>query len=114
MLPIMKAEQLLSLWLIIMSLSPILSPQKLNGVEMLHIIVWNIFCEGCGEWSGKDSYVSYVEDFEKIRKNDVTLRRDNTIFKVIIAPTLNEFCFRVKTIHLQDTTKSLITESKFR
>ena len=37
-----------------------------------------------------------VEDFEKIRKNDVTLRRDNTIFKVIIASTLKEFCFRVK------------------
>ena len=40
------------------------------------------------------------EDFDKIRKNNVTLRRDNTIFKVIIAPTLNEFCFRVKAIHL--------------
>ena len=51
----------------------------------------------------------HVEDFNKIKKNDVTLRHDNTIFKVIIAPTLNEFCFRVKVIHLQDTTKSLIT-----
>ena len=40
--------------------------------------------------------LDYVEDFDKIRKNDVTLRRDNTIFKVIIALTLNEFCFRVK------------------
>ena len=47
--------------------------------------------------------LDYVEDFDKIRKNDVTLRRDNTIFKVIIAPTLNEFYFRVKAIHLQDT-----------
>jgi hypothetical protein len=33
----------------------------------------------------------HVEDFDKIRKNDVTLRSDNTIFEVIIAPTLNEF-----------------------
>ena len=55
-----------------------------------------------------------VEDFDKIRKNNVTLTRDNTIFKVIIVPTLNEFCSWVKAIHLQDTTKSLITESKFR
>ena len=54
------------------------------------------------------------EDFEKIGKNDVTLRRDNTIFKVIIASILNEFCFRVKAIYLQDTTKSPITENKFR
>ena len=56
----------------------------------------------------------FVGEFGKIRKNDVTLRRDNTIFKVIIAPTLKEFCFRVKEIHLQNTTKSPITESKFR
>ena len=40
-----------------------------------------------------DRAVESVEDFDKIRKNDVILRRDNTIFKVIIAPTLNEFCF---------------------
>jgi hypothetical protein len=34
----------------------------------------------------------------KIRKRseNATLRRDNTIFKVIIAPTLKEFCFRIK------------------
>ena len=43
--------------------------------------------------------LDYVEDFDKIRKNDVTLRRDNTIFKVIITLTLNEFCFWVKAIH---------------
>ena len=55
-----------------------------------------------------------VEDFDKIRKNDVTLRRNNTIFKVIIALTLNEFYFLIKAIHLQDTTKSPITESKFQ
>ena len=55
----------------------------------------------------------HVEDFNKIKKNDVTLRHDNTIFKVIIAPILNEFCFQVKAIHLQDTTKSSITKSKF-
>jgi hypothetical protein len=61
-----------------------------------------------------DRAVESVEDFDKIRKNDLILRRDNTIFKVIIAPTLNEFCFQVKAIHLQDTTKSPITESKFR
>ena len=38
----------------------------------------------------------------------------NTIFKVIIALILKKFCFRVKAIHLQDITKSPITESKFR
>ena len=32
------------------------------------------------------SQVQSVEDFEKIRKNDVTLKRDNTIFKLMIAP----------------------------
>ena len=52
-------------------------------------------------------------EFGKIRKNDAILRRDNTIFKVIIALTLNEFYSRVKAIHLQDTIKSPITESKF-
>ena len=44
-------------------------------------------------------FVVDVGEIAKIRKNDVTLRRDNTIFKVIIASTLNEFCFRVKVIH---------------
>ena len=53
-----------------------------------------------------------VEDFDKIKKNDVTLMRDNIILKVIIAPTLNQFCFRVKAIHLQDTTKLPITENQ--
>ena len=48
-----------------------------------------------------------VEDFDKIKKNDVTLMRDNIILKVIIAPTLNQFCFRVKAIHLQDTTNCI-------
>jgi hypothetical protein len=76
---------------------------------------------GCSKffmYSSHGEFHEYsVEDFEKKkkRKNDVTLRRDYTIFiKVIIAPTLNEFCFRVKAIHFQDTTKSPITESKFR
>ncbi len=55
-----------------------------------------------------------VEDFDKMRRNDVILRRDNNIFKVIMTLTLNEFCFRIKTIHFQDTTKSPITKSKFR
>jgi hypothetical protein len=48
------------------------------------------------------------------QKINTTLRRDNTIFKVIIALTLKKFCFWVKAIHLQDTTKLPITESKFR
>ena len=48
------------------------------------------------------------------QKINATLKRDNTIFKVIIAPTLKKFCFKVKAIHLQDTTKSPITKSKFR
>jgi hypothetical protein len=39
---------------------------------------------------------AYVGEFVKIRKINATLRLDNTIFKVIIAPTLKEFCFRVK------------------
>jgi hypothetical protein len=47
------------------------------------------------------------------QKINVTLRRVITFFKVIIALTLKEFCFRVKAIHLQDTTKSPITENKF-
>ena len=40
----------------------------------------------------KLNVTSNVEDFDKIRKNDVTLRRDNIIFKMIIALILNEFC----------------------
>ena len=34
-------------------------------------------------------FVVDVREFAKIRKNDVTLRCDNTIFKVIITSTLN-------------------------
>jgi hypothetical protein len=55
----------------------------------------------------------FVEEIDMIRINTATLRRDITFFKVIIAPTLKEFCYRVKAIHLQDTTKSPITENKF-
>jgi hypothetical protein len=35
-----------------------------------------------------------------------------TFFKVIIALTLKELCYKVMTIHLQDTTKSSINEIK--
>ena len=48
------------------------------------------------------------------QKNNATLRRVITFFKVIITLTLKEFCFRVKTIHHQDTTKSTITKTKFQ
>jgi hypothetical protein len=41
-------------------------------------------------------YPVHVREFVKIKKINATLKRDNTIFKVIITPTLKEFCFRVK------------------
>ncbi len=54
--------------------------------------------------------MSHVEEFDMIRKNNATLRRDITFFKVILALTLKEFCYKVKAIHLQDIKKSPITE----
>jgi hypothetical protein len=48
-----------------------------------------------------------------IRRNTVTLRRDITFFNVIIAPTLKDFYYRVKAIHLHDITRLPITENKF-
>ena len=47
------------------------------------------------------------------QKINVTLRHVIIFLKVIIAPTLKEFCFQVKAIHLQDTMKSSTTENKF-
>ena len=62
--------------------------------------------------------MNYVVDFGEflvIRNINATLRHDIiTNFKVIIASTLEEFFFQVKAIHFHDTTKSPITESKFR
>jgi hypothetical protein len=49
-------------------------------------------------------FLFFFEEIDKIRKNATTLKRDITLFKVIIVPTLKEFYYKVKTIH---TTNSL-------
>ena len=57
-------------------------------------------------------WLKLLKKFDMIRKNNATLRRDITFFKMIIAPTLKEFCYKVKAIHFQDTTKSPITKKQ--
>ena len=49
-----------------------------------------------------------------ITKINVTLRRNNNIFKIIITFILKKFYFQMKVIYFQDRTQSLIIESKFR
>ena len=44
----------------------------------------------------RDKGLETVGEFVNIRKINAILKRDNIIFKVIIVPTLKEFCFRVK------------------
>ncbi len=72
------------------------APTPYSAVFLLHvpapapikICFGTVRCGSCGCVSE-----AYVGEFVKIRKINATLRRNNIIFKVIIAPTLKEFCF---------------------